>query len=74
MGLTLVTLFAEESRQQLNRFLKKAGEPVCKIPYGRVELEKREELDTLPPHFTVSAWKSSEKETVCKRMSELMFL
>ena len=73
MGLTLVTLFSEESRNVLDAFLQKAEEPVCKIPYGRVEEAEREKLDTLPPHFTVSAWKSSERTQVEETLGRMKF-
>lgn len=69
MGLTLITLFDSPSRNRISKALSAVDEPLCKVPFARVA--DRIAADTLPMHFTVSAWKSSERERVLKALSRL---
>lgn len=67
-GLTLVACFDEESDQKIRETLKLIGDHrICKVP---MKNGNRKDIDTLPFHSTLSAWKISKEEKIVKRIYE----
>lgn len=67
-GLTLVACFDEESDQKIRETLNLIGDHrICKVP---MKNGNRKDIDTLPFHSTLSAWKISKEEVIVKRMRE----
>ena len=71
MALSLITVFSRGSEKKLNNILSRVEEPMCRVPFGRVE--NREEVDTIPPHFTLSSWRGKEKERILTKIRYLRF-
>lgn len=62
---TCITLFGEESLNKIKKMLSKLENyDLCKVPYLKepYNLENREDVDTLPYHFTLSYWDENNKE------------
>lgn len=58
MGYTIVTHFDAEGYKKLHTILSVVSdERICRVPYGRVEDNRRYQVDTLPYHITVSSSK-----------------
>lgn len=58
MGYTIVTHFDAEGYKKLHTILSVVSdERICRVPYGRVEDNRRYQVDTLPYHVTVSSSK-----------------
>lgn len=67
--ITCITLFNEESLSKIKKILLKLENyNLCKVPYLKepYALENREEVDTLPYHFTLSYWDENNKEEAIK--------
>ena len=47
-------------------------EELCKVPYGK-NVDDRIKADTLPYHFTLSAWNIDEENKVIKELSKIKF-
>lgn len=71
MALTLITLFNSHSQNKLDKLLSHITEPVCRVPFGRVP--DRLTTRDLPHHFTLSAWKSSQREQVLQGLAGFRF-
>ena len=58
MGYTIVTHFDAKGYKKLHSILSVVSdERICRVPYGRVEDDRRYHVDTLPYHITVSSSK-----------------
>ena len=58
--------------QKIEYYIKAMNQDLCKIPYG-IKVDNRIEADTLPYHFTLSAWNITEKEKVKTELSKIEF-
>ena len=58
--ITLISYFKSAELEHINSLLKHIEEPLCKVPFGK-NVEDRKKADTLPYHFTLSAWDIERK-------------
>ena len=70
--ITFVSLFDNNNLAKIEYYTKQINEKLCKVPFGK-NVDNREEVDTLPYHFTLSAWDISDEETVIKELSKIDF-
>lgn len=70
--ITFVSLFDNNNLAKLEYYTKQVYEKLCKVPFGK-NVDNREEVDTLPYHFTLSAWDISDEENVIKELSKIDF-
>ncbi len=71
--ITLISLFNTEDLNKINKVIKNVTEPLCKVPYIK-NIDNRISIDTLPYHFTLSAWNIEEKDFVLKKLSNIKFI
>lgn len=64
--ITLVSLFSIEDLNKINNVIKNVTEQLCKVPFIK-NIDNRESIDTLPYHFTLSAWNIKEKDFILKK-------
>ncbi len=70
--ITLISLFNIEDLNKINNIIKNVTEPLCKVPYIK-NIDNRTSIDTLPYHFTLSAWNIEEKDFILKKLSNIKF-
>ena len=70
--ITLISLFNTEDLNKINNIIKNVTEPLCKVPYIK-NIDNRTSIDTLPYHFTLSAWNIEEKDFILKKLSNIKF-
>lgn len=70
--ITLVSLFDNNNLSKIEYYTKQINEKLCKVPFGK-NVNNREEVDTLPYHFTLSAWDISDEENVINELSKITF-
>ncbi|MFR2534574.1 MAG: 2'-5' RNA ligase family protein [Clostridia bacterium] len=70
--ITLITLFDEKTLKTINSLVNKLDKKICKVPYG-IDDENREKMDTLPFHFTISAWDKEYEEKAVKLLNVVNF-
>lgn len=70
--ITFISMFDKEVLSNIEYYTKQINENLCKVPFGK-NVGNREEVDTLPYHFTLSAWNISNEENVIKGLSKLAF-
>lgn len=70
--ITLVSLFDNNNLAKIEYYTKQINEKLCKVPFGK-NVNNREEVDTLPYHFTLSAWDISDEENVINELSKITF-
>lgn len=70
--ITFISLFDDINLEKINHYTKKINDKLCKVPFGK-NVNNREEIDTLPYHFTLSAWDISCEENVIKELSKIVF-
>ena len=70
--ITLISLFNTEDLNKINKVIKNVTEPLCKVPYIK-NIDNRISIDTLPYHFTLSAWNIEEKDFILKKLSNIKF-
>lgn len=70
--ITFVSLFDNKNLTKIEYYTKQISEKLCKVPYGK-NVDNREKVDTLPYHFTLSAWDISDEENVIRKLSKIAF-
>ena len=70
--ITLISLLSIEDLNKIDNVIKNVTEPLCKVPYIK-NIDNRISIDTLPYHFTLSAWNIEEKDFILKRLSNIKF-
>lgn len=70
--ITFVSIFDNHNLEEIELYTKQANEKLCKVPFGK-NVDNRIEADTLPYHFTLSAWNICEEEKVIKELSKIQF-
>lgn len=69
--ITFISVFNDISLEKIEHYTKKINDKLCKVPFGK-NVNNREEADTLPYHFTLSAWDISCKEKVIDELSKIL--
>ncbi len=59
--ITLISLLSIEDLNKIDNVIKNVTEPLCKVPYIK-------NIDTLPYHFTLSAWNIEENDFILKKV------
>lgn len=70
--ITFISIFDDISLAKIEYYTKKVDDELCKVPFGK-NVDNREEADTLPYHFTLSAWDISYKEKVINELSKIEY-
>lgn len=70
--ITLVATFDKTDLAKIEYCTKQINENLCKVPFGK-NVDNRESADTLPYHFTLSAWNISDEENTIKKLSKIDF-
>ena len=70
--ITLVTIFDKVTISNINNLVNIVGEKICKVPYG-IDDDNRKKIDTLPFHFTISAWDKEYEEKVVGFLDNINF-
>lgn len=70
--ITFISIFDNNNLEKIEFYIEKLNEKLCKVPYGK-NVDNREKVDTLPYHFTLSAWDISAEENVINELSKIAF-
>lgn len=70
--ITLITMLNSASLDKINNLVSKINVPICKVPYG-VTIDEREKNDSLPFHFTISAWNKEVENDIINMIEEINF-
>lgn len=70
--ITFISTFNQNSLEIIKNYTKDLNEKLCKVPFGK-NVSNREEADTLPFHFTLSAWNIKEKDNIITKLSQIRF-
>lgn len=70
--ITLVSLFNQNNLEKINNIIKTINEPLCKVPFGK-NVDDRMKADTLPYHFTLSAWNINQENFILQELSNINF-
>lgn len=70
--ITFISVFDDISLAKIEYYTKKVDDELCQVPF-RKNVDNREEADTLPYHFTLSAWDISYKEKVINELSKIEY-
>lgn len=70
--ITLVSLFDEDSTNRIKKVISITNEKVCKVSFGK-NISDRYINDTLPLHFTISAWDIKNENLVISKLKMIKF-
>ena len=70
--VTLISILQPEDLNKICKLVIKSTEKLCKVPFSKY-VEDRVFADTLPYHFTLSAWDISEEHEVINKLSSISF-
>lgn len=70
--ITFISVFNDISLEKIEHYTKKINDKLCKVPFGK-NVDNREEADTLPYHFTLSAWDISCEEKIIDELSKIKY-
>ena len=70
--ITFIGTFDNNNLEKINNITKHIDEKLCKVPFGK-NVDSREEVDTLPYHFTLIAWDIKKEEKVINELSKIEF-
>ncbi len=70
--ITFISIFNDISLEKIEHYTKEINDKLCKVPFGK-KVDNREEADTLPYHFTLSAWDISYEEKVIDELSKIEY-
>lgn len=70
--ITLVSLFDKNNLNKINNIVNKINYHLCKVPFGK-NVDDRIKADTLPYHFTLSAWNISQENFILKELLSINF-
>ena len=68
--ITFISDFDDINLKKIEHYIKVINDKLCKVPFGK-NIDNRENADTLPYHFTLSAWDISCKEKVIDELSKI---
>lgn len=70
--ITFISYFNDSNLEKIKSYTKQLNDKLCKVPYG-VNVDSREKADTLPYHFTLSAWDIFCEEKVIDELSKIEY-
>lgn len=70
--VTLISLFDNDNLNKILNLINPIKEQLCKIPFGK-NVDDRISNDTLPYHFTISAWDIKNEEFILDNLSNIHF-
>lgn len=70
--VTFISVFDKNNLKKLEVYASQIEEELCKVPFGK-NVDNREEADTLPYHFTLSAWNIEDKDNVIEGLEKIEF-
>ena len=70
--VTFISLLDDNVLSKIEYHTKQINYNLCKVPFGK-DIDNREEVDTLPYHFTLSAWSISDEVNIIKELSKIVF-
>lgn len=70
--ITLVSLFDQKNLNRINAIINKINVPLCKVPFGK-NVDDRMKVDTLPYHFTLSAWDIENENYIVQQLEDLQY-
>lgn len=70
--ITLVSKFDKDTLDNFYNIYKCLNEELCKVPYGK-NVDNRYQVDTLPTHFTISAWNIENEDQVLEQLDKIKF-
>lgn len=70
--ITLVAVFNEVDNDKIYNITNVTDELLCKVPFGK-NVTDRITVDTLPYHFTISAWDIENKEFIIEKLDKITF-
>lgn len=70
--ITLVSLFNQDNLNKISNITNQIQEVFCKVPFGK-NVDDRFKADTLPYHFTLSAWDINKENFIINELSGISF-
>lgn len=70
--ITFISMFDNNNLEKIKYYTKQLKEKLCKVPFGK-NIDNRVGTDTLPYHFTLSAWDISYKEKVITKLLKIEY-
>lgn len=70
--ITFISIFNDNNLEKIEYYTNQINEKMCKVPFGK-NVDNRKKVDTLPYHFTLSAWNISDELNVIEELSKLKF-
>ena len=70
--VTFISLLDDNVLSKIEYHTKQINYNLCKVPFGK-DIDNREEVDTLPYHFNLSAWSISDEVNIIKELSKIVF-
>lgn len=70
--ITLISLFDNENLNKIDNIVNKLEYSLCKVPFGK-KVDNRFIADTLPHHFTLSAWDIENEDFIINKLSKIQF-
>lgn len=70
--ITFISMFDNNNLAKIENYTKIIDDKLCKVPFGKT-IDNREEADTLPYHFTLSAWDILYEEKAINELSKIEY-
>ena len=70
--ITFISMFDNNNLEKIKYYTKQLKEKLCKVPFAK-NIDNRVGTDTLPYHFTLSAWDISYKEKVITKLLKIEY-
>ncbi len=70
--ITFISAFNDINLEKINYYIKQLDDELCKVPFGK-NVDSRMEADTLPYHFTLSAWNIEDEAEVLNGLSMIEY-
>ena len=70
--ITFISVFNDISLEKIEHYTKEINDKLCKVPFGK-NVDNREKEDTLPYHFTLSAWDISCEKKAIYELSKIEY-
>lgn len=70
--VTFISVFDNTNLEKIEHYTKEINDKLCKVPFVKT-VDNREEVDTMPYHFTLSAWNILDEEKVINELSKIEY-
>lgn len=70
--ITFISNFNDINLKKIEYYTKEIDYKLCKVPFGK-NVDNRDEADTLPYHFTLSAWDISYEDEITNELSKIEY-